>query len=222
VPQNPNTSLKITSALGIQAGDIVTTAYNSGPYMVHQIHGPITHFTGVGHLVILDHPEISLILSTANAKRKGTAGFINNIRQVNSHWYTAQNDEIFITRHPAPEREPTSLLDLFDPLSQVEILPIPPLYPLNPTVNYQAGPRRAWHCPECDVDFNAIPTHKHWCEHDCQTIANEIFYIRAPEPDDRRPHFSYYVMTLNSYEYGPIPTYQSTNSASRAKAATAT
>jgi hypothetical protein len=73
----------IQGALGIHTGDIIATSYNTGPYIVHQIHGPFTYFTGVGHIAILDHPEVSLTLSTPNAKRKGAAGFINNIRQVN-------------------------------------------------------------------------------------------------------------------------------------------
>lgn len=212
---------RIKSALGIQTGDLVTTSYNSGPYIVHHIHGPITHFSGVGHLVILDHPEISLILSTPGAKRKGTAGFINNIRQINNRWYTEQNAEVFINRPPLLDREATSLLDLFDPPNQVGILPIPPLHALNPSVNYEAGPRRTWHCPECNIDFNATPSHNHYCEHDCQTVADEMFYVRAPHPDDRRPHYSYYVVTLNSYQYGPIPSYQNKSANSKAKTALA-
>ena len=194
------------SALGIQTGDHIATSYNTGPYIIHHIHGPFTYFTGVSHLVILDHAEISLTLSTPTAKRKGTAGFINNIRQVHDRWNTAQNDELFITRPPLVTLAPTTLFDIFDPPNQVEPLPTPPLYQLNPSVDYDAGPRRTWHCDNCNVDFNAIPTNRYWCRHDCadETIAKEIFFVRAPEPDDRRRYISYYVMTLNSYPYAPL------------------
>ena len=196
----------IQRALGIQPDDIITTSYNTSPYIVHHIHGPITYFTGVGHLVILDHPEISLTLSTPNAKRKGHGGFINNIRQVDQRWYTAQNDELFITTPQLAPVPPANFFDIFNPPDQVELLPTPPLYQLNPSVDYEAGPRRTWHCEHCNVDFNAIPTNKYWGRHDCEDepIAKEIFYVRAPQPDDRRHYISYYVMTLNSSRYTPI------------------
>lgn len=201
IPHHP----PIHSALGIHTADVVTTSYNTGPYIIHHIHGPFTHFTGVGHLVILDHPEISLTVSTPNAKRKGTGGFINNIRRVNHRWYTAQNDELFITRPQLIPFAPTTLFDIFDPPEQVLVLPTPPLYQLDPSVDYDAGPRRTWHCDNCNVDFNAIPTNRYWCQHDCEDepIPKEIFYVRAPQPDDRRPYVSYYVMTLNSERYTP-------------------
>jgi len=195
----------IKSALGIYTGDLITTSYNTGPYIIHHVHGPITSFTGVGYLVILDHPEISLTLSTPNAKRKGTGGYINNIRQVNDRWYTAQNNEIFITRPYQAPAAPTTLFDLMKPPHEVDFLPTPPPYQFNPCVDYDAGPRRTWHCDDCHVDFNATPSNRYWCRHDCQhqSIAKEVFYVRAPQPNDRRPYISYYVMTLNSDRYAP-------------------
>lgn len=57
----------IQSALGIQTNDILTTSYNSGPYIVHRIHGPFTHFECTNSIVILDHPEISLTLLSPGA-----------------------------------------------------------------------------------------------------------------------------------------------------------
>jgi hypothetical protein len=197
---------KIQSALGLQTADIITTSYNTGPYIIHHLHGPFTFFTGVGYLVILDHPEISLTLSTPNAKRKGTGGYINNIRQVNDRWYTAQNNEIFLTRPSNAPRAPTTLFDLMEPPHQVDILPTPPLYQLTPSVDYEAGPRRTWRCDDCNVDFNATPSNRYWCRHDCrhQSIAKEIFYVRAPQPSDHRPYISNYVMTLNSARYAPV------------------
>jgi hypothetical protein len=202
---NPHTTIQ--SAFGIHTGDIITTSYNTAPYIIHHIHGPFTYFKDVGYLVILDHAEISLTLSTPNAKRKGTAGFINDIRQVNERWYTAQNDELFITKPQLARVVPTTLFDIFDPPHQVDLLPTPPLYQLNPCVDYDAGPRRTWHCENCNADFNAIPTNRHWCRHDCQDepIATQIFYVRAPKPNDSRRYISYYVMTLNSYRYAPLP-----------------
>ena len=206
---------KLQSALGIQTGDIVTTSYNTGPYFIYCIRGPITSFNGMGYLVILDHPEISLTLSTPNAKRKGTGGFINNIRQVDARWYTAQNNEIFITKPHHATLGPTTLFDVLDPPDQVDILPTPPLYQLNPSVDYDAGPRRTWHCEDCNVDFNATPPNRHWCRHNCQhqSIAKEIFYVRAPQPDDRRSYISYYVMTLNSDRYAPVHQTTTTDTA---------
>jgi hypothetical protein len=206
MPENILYPDNIQRALGIQTGDIITTSYNTGPYIIHHIHGPITYFTGVGHVVILDHPEISLTLSTPNAKRKGHGGFINNIRQVDQRWYSAQNDELFITRPQLAPAQPANSSTYSIPPNHVELLPTPPLYQLNPSVDYEAGPRRTWHCEHCNVDFNAIPTNRYWCRHDCEDEpnANEIFYVRAPKPDDRRHYISYYLMTLNSSRYSPL------------------
>lgn len=221
-------SLPIQSALGIQTGDMLNTSYNSGPYLVHSIHGPFTYFENSGSLVIIDHAEISLSLTIPGAIRKGPSDYINNIRQVDHRWFTAQNAEIFITRHEKPATQAASLFDIFDPPGTVEVLPIPPLYQLNPKVNYKAGPRRAWHCESCHADFNAVPTNKYYYKHDCGSdrVALQIFYVVAPAPDDRRPYFGYYVMTLNSLLYGPVPDYKtprtpSTTAATIAQNATA-
>lgn len=203
---------RIKRALGIQTGDVLTTSYKSGPYLVHQITGPFTHFEEVGAVVILDHPEISLSLTSPNAQRHGISGWINNIRQVGDRWFTAMNDEVLITRPERAPVQPVTLLDLIDPPDQIEELPAQAPYRLNPAVDYTAGPRRVWHCGACGADFNAVPGNKYWCKHDCGTeaVAKEIFYVQAPAPDDRRPYISYYVMTLNSYRYAPVPYYRQT------------
>lgn len=206
------TTTRIKAALGIQTGDILNTSYNSGPYLVKSIHGPFTHFEEVSGIVILDHPEISLTLATPNAQRTGASGWISNVRQVGDRWFSAMNDEILITR---PEREPVlpvTLFDLIDSPDAVEELPMQEPYQLNPEVDYKAGSRRVFHCGSCNTDFNAVPTNKHWCKHDCGTemVAKQIYYVEAPAPDDRRPYISYYVMTLNSYLYAPVPDYRKT------------
>lgn len=204
---------RIKSALGIQTGDILKTSHGSGPFLVKSIHGPFTHFKEVSSIVILDHPEISLTLATPNSGRAGASGWISNVRRVGDRWFSAMNDEILITR---PEREPVqpvTLFDLIDPPDAVEELPMQPPYELNPAVDYQAGSRRVWHCESCKTDFNAVPTNKYWCRHDCgtQMVAKQIYYVQAPAPEDRRPYISYYVMTLNSYLYAPVPDYRKTN-----------
>jgi hypothetical protein len=194
----------IQHALGIQTRDLINTSYNSGPYVVRHIHGPFTYFKEIGSIVILDHPEISLALSPSDSKQRASA-YINNVREVNGRWYTALNDEVFITRPALPSALPRNLFEIIDPPDKIEFLPTPPPYQFNPNVDYEAGPRRTWHCETCNVDFNAIPTSQYWCKHNCdsQTVAQQIFYVRAPQPDDRRSYISYYVMTLNSYPYGP-------------------
>lgn len=131
----------IQSALGIQTNDILTPSYNSGPYIVYQIHGPFTHFECTNSIVILDHPEISLTLLSRGTSKKRASGYINNIRQVGDCWLTAQNDELFITRAEPAYGEPVTLFDIFDPPNKVEILPIQSPYQLEPLVDYESGPR---------------------------------------------------------------------------------
>jgi hypothetical protein len=157
----------------------------------------------------LDHPEISLTLLSPRASKKRAGGYINNIRQVGDSWLTAQNDELFVTRPEPAYVEPATLFDIFDPPNKVEILPIQSPYQLNPLVDYESGPRHTWRCEACHTDFNAVPSNKYWCKHNCGSdlVAKEIHYVRAPHPDDRRPYVSYYVMTLNSYRYDPVPAY---------------
>lgn len=193
-------------ALGIRTHDQITTSYQTGPYTVRYIHGPFTHYKTVGSLIILDHLEISLALcSTSNPKQRALS-CINNIRQVGERWFSASNDELFLSRELRPQLAPRSLLDIIDPPDEVFSLPIPLPYQLDTNVDYEAGPRRTWHCQSCSVDFNAIPQNRHWCRHNCNSalVAQSVYYVRAPPPDDRRRYFGYYIMELNSIPYGPL------------------
>ena len=198
---------RIEEALGIRTYDHVTTSYQTGPYIVRYIHGPFTHFKTVSSLIILDHPEICLTLSsTSNPKQRAAHSYINNIRQVGDRWFTALNDELFVCREPIPQLTPQTLLEIIEPPATVYTLPIPPPYTLNPNVDYDAGPQRTWHCEACIVDFNAIPTNPYSCRHNCYSpiVAKRIYYVRSPPPDDRRTYVSYYVMELNSTSYAPL------------------
>lgn len=197
---------RIEEALGIRTHDRLTTSYQTGPYTVRYIHGPFTHFKTVGSLIILDHPEISLTLSPTNNPKQRVYSYINNIRQVGDKWFTALNDELFVSRELPLQLPPRTLLEIIDPPGTVYTLPIPPPYQLNPNVDYDAGPLRTWHCEACTVDFNSIPTNPHWCRHNCNSpiVAKSVYYVRSPPPDDRRTYLSYYVMELNSTSYEPL------------------
>jgi hypothetical protein len=199
---------RIEEALGIRTYDHVTTSYQTGPYTVRHIHGPFTHFKTVGSVIILEHPEVCLTLSPTNDPKQRVHSYINNIPQVGDRWFTALNDELFVSREPGPSPQfpPQTLLEIIDPPGTVCKLPIPPPYPLNPNVDYDAGPQRTWHCEACTIDFNAIPTNPYWCRHSCKPpiVAKSVYYVRSPPPDDRRTYLSYYVMELNSTPYAPL------------------
>jgi hypothetical protein len=197
----------IRRALGIETGDGVTTSYGSGPYVVIDVTAPFTHFEETFGVVILDHPEVCLTLGAPGALKKGTCGWINNVRRVGDRWFNAMNDEIFVSRAERAPVRPSTLLDLIDPPDRVEELPAREPYAFDPSVDYRAGSRRVWRCAACGADFNSDPVpRREVCFHDCGTAAaaKQIYFVEAPAEDDRRRYASYYVMTLNRTAYRPL------------------
>lgn len=128
--------------LGISIGDIVTTSYHTGPYVVHGVYGPFYTERGFYGLVVRTWPVYDLGLD---------GGGINSVRREGERWFTDSNDEIFVQFV-----EPEGQLSLFEVCEQ----PVAS-YPLEPGVDYrQFG--RVWKCGRCEVDFNAAPPQPYW------------------------------------------------------------
>lgn len=107
---------KITKALGISVGDIVSTSYKTGPYEVFQISGPRWIQQGALNFIILPEPVISLACIVPGTARPRIHvdkidGWLNDIRFSEGKWLTAQNDEIFVSKS---DKVANSLLDLIE------------------------------------------------------------------------------------------------------------
>lgn len=140
--------------LGIQTGDIVTTSWGSGPYMVVHVRGPryVDRFPGT--LIIRAWPVISLTVIRTLEDLANGAGkyYIGGIRREEARWLTDANDEIFVLR---PDRMPfrTQMAIHSTP-------PAPPQYSFQDGVDYALPGRSTWKCEECGRDFNEIiPEH---------------------------------------------------------------
>jgi len=86
------------SVFGIIVGDIVSTSYGAGPYVVRSITRP--HYTErfPGVLIVRTWLVISLIglLRDRPADKQGY--ILNSIRREGDRWFTDMNDEIFVTK----------------------------------------------------------------------------------------------------------------------------
>ena len=135
-------------ALGIATGDIITTSYGTGPYIVKRISGPSYVHQSISALVIWPYPVISLVLADtdpAYIRGLSCSAYINNIhREPDGRYLTDGGDEITVQR---PASVTPGQMSLFAAL-------ISP-YQFQPGVDYHAGDKRVWHCPYCGRDFNA-------------------------------------------------------------------
>jgi hypothetical protein len=200
---------KIVGALGLQTGDVIRTSYRSRTFQIHGMNAPryVLGGDGFGYAIILDHPEISLIVGEAGSWPGGRHdSLINDVRQVGVRWYTASNDEVILIDRPRQEpTAPTSLFDLIEPPDRIEGLKAREPYSFQPGVDYKAGCLRVWQCEACGEDFNDEPTSGIMRWHDCgpRSRAIPIYYVESPASDDRRPFTSYALMTLNRKAYAP-------------------
>lgn len=198
---------KIVRALGLQTGDVIRMSYGGRTFQIHGINAPRYVLRGVGYVIILDHPEISLSVGEAGSWPGGRHdSIINDVRQAGGGWRTSANDELFLIDRPRQEpTRPASLLDLIDPPDAAEELQALEPYSYQPGVDYKAGCLRVWQCETCGEDFNDEPGGGILRWHGCgpRSRAIPVYYVEAPAPDDRRPFTSYCLMTLNHAAYAP-------------------
>lgn len=133
----------IRTLLGISIGDIVTTSYGTGPYVVQELCGPYYTAPGLMGLVIRTWPVIDLGF--------GDYSGVNDVRQEGDRWFTDSNDEIYVQH-----RDPEGQLWLFDPPSVGE-LP----YVFDPQVDYRRF-GEVWRCERCKIDYNAPDEPEAW------------------------------------------------------------
>ncbi len=134
------------SALGISTGDIITTSYRTGPFVVVSIYGP-TYFSRFGgDLVIRDYLVIGLGLAKPGEPLVARS-WVNDIRQERDRWLTDTNDEVFVD---GSGQSHAQQMDMF--ASQP---PVPEPYAFDPDVDYRAA--HTWRCERCDRDYNGPP-----------------------------------------------------------------
>jgi len=167
--------------LGIATGDIVTTSYGTGPYIVKRISGPSYIHQDISALVIWPYPVISLVLAYTDPTHTSSA-YINNIhREPDGRYLTDGGHEITVQR---PISATSGQMSLFAVRSI-------PQYQFQPGVDYHAGDSRVWHCPYCGHDFNAEkqgicgPACPH-CSDRFQKIAIPIIMMENGQPTTRK------------------------------------
>lgn len=178
-------------ALGIATGDIVTTSYDTGPYEVWGIHGPITWVQTLTSLVIWPWPVISLTLFEPNyppTRKDHRFSYINNIHREDHQWFNDMGNEIFVEKPPRPK---PIQMGLFDQPEQAAPLP----YTYQPGIDYYTGDGFVFHCPKCGADFNDTKTGYTPPFHNCGSIHPALCIIIMGNPNDKR---SAYVRGLNA------------------------
>jgi len=170
--------------LGIRTGDIITTSYGTGPYIVKRISGPSYIHQNISALVIWPYLVISLVLAYTDPAHPAytASAYINNIHQEpDGRYLTDGGDEITVQR---PASVIPGQMSLFAAL-------IPPQYKFQPGVDYHVGDTRVWHCPYCGHDFNAEkqgicgPACPH-CSDRFQKIAIPIIMMENGQPTTRK------------------------------------
>jgi len=137
-------------------------------------------------LVVRTWPVISLSLVPAGvvARHGDALSYINGVRQEGAHWYTDQNDEVFV--------EPGSCtvqLGLFNLCEEARP------YTFQPGVDYS---RWAWKCERCGQDFNATPEKRYFPAFHCNRPATQII-LMEPRPVPPARAESEYVRVLNRF-----------------------
>lgn len=159
-------------ALGIRVGDIVTTSYGTGPYVVWSIWGPKLWHAGHPAWTIWPWPVISLMCVYAEGHHSfGRLGFsyLNEIHQEADRWITAGGNEVFVA--PPVGGYPDLPTDMF-----LSFPPAPEPYPFQDRVDYAAW---AWHC-RCGLDFNEVRDgHSPPLCPDCQCVPTRIVMAAA-------------------------------------------
>jgi len=154
--------------LGIATGDIVTTSYGTGPYIVKRISGPSYIHQDISALVIWPYPVISLVLAYTDPTHTSSA-YINNIhREPDGCYFTDGGREITVQR---PSSTSPGQLSLFATRNI-------PQYQFQSGVQYHAGDSRVWHCPYCGHDFNT--ERGGVCGPDCPQCSGKFAKIAIP------------------------------------------
>ena len=157
-------------ALGITTGDVVTTSYDTGPYIVRQITGPYTFQITFSYLAICPYPTIALVLAYAD-QFNTAAAYINNVHQEpNGQYLTDAGDEIIVEHPPSAPPAQMPLLASHDAT---------PEYVLQEGVDYNAGDSHVWHCSDCGLDFNAEKQTRH-CGPACPRCTGRFPHIAIP------------------------------------------
>lgn len=128
------------SALGIHIGDIITTSYGTGPYVVTSIHGPHYVQRTIWGLCVTVHPEISVGLRCLKTDKDGF--IINNIRRLPAGRWMSRGDTIYVESVGVKSDHQGQLFDALTPAP----------YEFQAGVDYQ---QTAWKCGNCGCDFNA-------------------------------------------------------------------
>ena len=135
------------SALGIWVGNLVSTSYGTGPYVVRSIGGPVLFRKGLD-IIVYPMPVVCLSLSYAkghrlwDARDRAGKAYINDIYRDGERWFGLAGDEIFV----ASGNECVQL-GLFN-----NRVAMP--YVFQSGVDYEAGHQCVWHCERCGLDFN--------------------------------------------------------------------
>lgn len=136
------------TALGISEGDIITTSYDTGPYIVKRVH-PALYWYKTSDLVVRPYPVTSMALAHY-PKHGGEYAGINQVRRVDNRWFSGVNDEIFVQKPDHYSLEQVSMFDLFPTADGTEETP----YVFQDGVDYLAGDGCLWHCEHCGKDYN--------------------------------------------------------------------
>lgn len=175
------------TALGISTGDIVTTSYGTGPFIVTSIHGPryVQHW--IGFVFVTDYPLISLGLVRSDDPGRGNYG-INDIRQVSDRWFTESDDEVFVEKGSVDSGLQMGLFTNPDPAP----------YAFNPDVDYSEN---AWRCKHCEYDFNALPHSRNGrvaCGPFCERCGLQAAKIYFRSRTDSSPGKSVFTRAINA------------------------
>jgi len=183
----PGTIFK--TALGITVGDQVSTEYDSGPYRVRFINGPV-YWQEINDIIIRTWPVVHLACCSLESVE--VCAYLGAIRQAeNGHWYADGGDEIFVT--PDPDHHP-QLVDMFDSY------PVAEPYQFKDGVDYTRV-RGCWHCRRCG-DFNAPEQHPRCNVVSCPTCgqSSQLVILMPPRVIGTWQHNAYYYET----NYGKV------------------
>lgn len=135
------------TALGIETGDILTTSWNTGPYIIEHISAPkYVRQDCFGNIFVRTRATTSL---WGQSNSNGQTWYVNGVNR-SEQGYFSYNDPIEIIK---PEKRiGFHLVDMFD--SYLDSLIDEP-YQFQDGVDYiTVDP---WHCKHCGLDFNAAP-----------------------------------------------------------------
>lgn len=167
-------------ALGIHVGDLLTRGPAAECFEVWDITVPRMTAAHPGVLVIRSWPVVDVSLIKAGREpeweRDSPFSVISNIRQVGTRWANDLQEELIFGPPAAPHPFAVHPTWSFPPL--------PPPYAFQPGVDYHAGWRKVWHCPQCQMDWNDLRDHQPW-RYDrcpaCGMVGDRVVLMEDPE-----------------------------------------